>query len=245
MILDCIFFISVLLIVIGNQKKCDIYQYVGIFFGSLSKQSIIPFIFFYMLEILFIKKNKRRNVYKIIFLLLSTFLVKYSANYFYDINIEQSDFYAHFIGIFKINYFKIEGLKLLIIFFLKYILFLITIFIAIDRRVSVNKKVLIFVIGFFLLQIQPILGGPIKITGNIQRLCSFSLPFLIPLLNSSKIDLNPLIKIKNLTLCFLVSLHYDFSLFFYVPNSQSLFISILLLIGAHTLFLKIKDIRWT
>ena len=70
----------------------------------------------------------------------------------------------------------------------------------IDRRVSVNKKVLIFVIGLNYIHImQAILGGPIKTTGNIQRLCSFSLPFLIPMLNSSKIDLNPLIKIKKKT----------------------------------------------
>ena len=90
------------------------------------------------------------------------------------------------------------------------------------------------------MQSQPLLiTGPIT-GGNIQRLCAFALPFLIPYFL-------PVVELKRILLfsllvCF-YSMHHNFTMMFMIPNGKYIFALLVCLSGLISLACS-KDRGW-
>ena len=72
------------------------------------------------------------------------------------------------------------------------------------------------------------MGGPLVTGGNIQRLCAFGIPFLIPLLENKSHTKNNIIFI--FTFIFM-SMHHHFSFIYYITNNFYIF-GLIVFLGA-------------
>ena len=111
-------------------------------------------------------------------------------------------------------------------FFGRYVFFVLTlsgfIFIVNKRQ----KHLWLFVGIFFFIHMQPLLGGPLVTSGNIQRLSALSLPFLIPLIVYSDV------KEKTMGIFVIVSIltsfHHQKSIVYYLdPNLGKIIFTVL------------------
>jgi hypothetical protein len=224
MISDALFLCSLFLIVIGKMKRKNGFQYVGIIFGAIAKQSILLLIPFYLFDIISNKANYSTSVKMIFVTMISFLILRTGSNQFYLFTDSQHMYFKHIFGVINNYYLTEEGLNELVLFFAKYSLFLVTVFLVFYKNILINRKNLLYIFGFFIFHLQPILGGPSVTGGNIQRLCALSLPMLFPLINSKEyLGFN---QKTIISLLVLASFHYNYSILANLPSSKFIYLFI-------------------
>ena len=225
MLADCIFFFSIGLITISIIKNKSTWLLAGCFFAIISRQTallIVPVLFIFLL---FSKISKKTFILST--LVISTFFlsIKYTTPAIYELD-DEGYFVKHVFGLF-IWIFDSPNFSQFFNFFGRYILFLMTLFpisLLIFKNIKVKKDSL-FLFAFLFLHVQPILGGPLITSGNIQRLSSFSIPFLIGLIQNKKI--NKYVYLTILSFSLLNSFHHDTSILINLKYSNIVFISLI------------------
>ena len=124
----------------------------------------------------------------------------------------------------NVNIFSDEFL----FFILRYLILIVSIspfllFISYNN-LKINSIWLIF---FLIINIQPLIGGPLITSGNIQRLGALGIPFLFPVLLNYKIDVNKCLIFIFLTIS--LSLHHKFSIMNFTKKSH-LYYEIILIV---------------
>ena len=136
-------------------------------------------------------------------------------------NFEKIDYCLFFISAF-INSFK----------YLIYIVSIITWKISSLIFIFINKKDIknnyIWIIFFLIINIQPLISGPLITSGNIQRLGALGIPFLIPIIIQNKNRKKD--SIIFILLNILLSFHHRFSIINKIEFSIFIFETILFII---------------
>ena len=109
----------------------------------------------------------------------------------------------------------------------KYIFFLLLVIpIIIITDINVIKNNILYVAIFFFIHLQPLAAGPgIATSGNIPRLCSYSLPFLIIFIAESSISLKS--WLCYIFIVILISFHHQTSIIYFVDYGRNVFMIII------------------
>ena len=89
------------------------------------------------------------------------------------------------------------------------------------------------------MHLQPIAGGPLITSGNIQRLSAFGIPFLIPLLAE---DTQIKRQLLFVIIFVVMSMHHHFSVMFYITSEFTLF-GFIVILGAFASLISHKLIK--
>jgi hypothetical protein len=220
MITDTFFIVGGTAYIIGLIKNNKIYMYLGLFILFISRQTsyiMIPIIF-----ILFYYKyiNFKNLIQQIIFLIFGIMLIKISTTFFYNNNNINNKYILYHLKEGWINLGnQILYNKEVSLFIIKYIIFIITILpllILIEKKDYIQNK--IWFLFLILINLQPLIGGPLITSGNIQRLSALGIFFIIPIIINSNVNNKKYILFIILSI--ITSFHHKFSKLYFITNSK-------------------------
>jgi len=226
MVSDCALLVSFLIVICGILLKSHTQIILGILLAIIARQNSILLI--PILVILYYSKylSKKNLVIYCLIILFGVLSIKLLTTKFYG-GYNSNYLFNYFSGIILwiFNNFSISSA---ISFFGRYIFFLLTLSGFIYLIDKDHKHIWVFIIIFLFTHLQPLMGGPLITSGNIQRLSALGLPFLSPLIINSSLNNKSII-------CFIVisvmtSFHHHSSIFYYIDNGRILFLSLVLVL---------------
>lgn len=221
MLSDCYFYVAVLGVAVGMWNRQYALLTFALVISCFMRQTsilLLPMIIIYG----YLFRVKFVQILTITFIGLVAFLaMKYLNSKVFNSNANTAYVLTHTLGIFywlakspnMVEFVDFAGRYVLMLLSLSPLLFLVR---------SINKQGLGLVLFFFMMHIQPLLGGP-EITGsNIDRLSIYGLPFLGLLLadgvESSKYSL------IFIGLLFIESLLPNFSILYGIPHGRYIYL---------------------
>ena len=221
MLSDCYFYVAVLGVAVGMWNRQYALLTFALVISCFMRQTsilLLPMILIYG----YVFKIKRSDIVVATGIGLLAFLsMKYLNSIVFNMGANTSYVFTHTLGLFywlfsapnAIEFLDFIGRYVLMILSLSPLIFLIPI---------VGKRNLVFIAFFFMMHIQPLLGGP-EITGNnIDRLSIYGLPFLGLLLADGVEDSN--LSLIFILLLFIESLLPNFSILYGIPYGRYLYL---------------------
>ena len=238
MISDCLFYTSILALVVGILNRSNLLIILAITISAIARQTsliLIP-----ILILLHIFNHISLKLAMILSIEISIIFVvnKFITQHIYGES-TGGYFVQHAFGLyFWIKECYITGSivepKVVFDFFARYLIFLIGL---IPLILVIGKKYWyysVFILSFFILHVQPIAGGPLLTSGNIQRLSAYGIPFLLPLLTAANFKIRYYIF---LVVFVIMSLHHNYSILNYTSGKIYIFGTIVILGAATSLFM--------
>jgi len=236
MISDCLFYTSILALVVGLLNRSNLFIILAITIASIARQTSLI-----LIPILILLHIYNHISLKLVFILsieiIGIFVVNKLLTQHLFGESESSYFVQHAFGLFfwiKNSFLQgsIVEPKVVFDFFARYLFFLVGL---IPLVLVIGKKYLyysVFILSFFILHIQPLAGGPVLTSGNIQRLSAYGIPFLLPLLIAGNCKKRYLI----FSVVFVImSLHHNYSILYYTSGKFYIFGTIVILGAAISL----------
>ena len=210
MLSDCIFFYSIVLLFCSISWKNFIYFNISVLLSIISKQTAIMILPILLLLFIRDKISKKYLISSLIILVFGFLTLNLSTNFMYGKS-EDSYILQHSMGIF---FWLFDNPKFseFLPFIGRYTFLLFTVlpYILIILLNIKSRTDLLYLFGFIFLHLQPILAGPLVTTGNIQRLSSLSIPFLISPITKIKMNNNLLLSLVFFS--FITSFHHNSSI---------------------------------
>jgi len=239
MISDAIFYTATVGVVVGLMNGNNKLLISSIVFAVLTKQTVVFFIpAFIVMSILNVISHKKAVGYSI---LVAVFylLIHLSTKFLFNVESNNHNMLNAVFGIFFWfgNPFSWNEA---VDFFGRYLLFILCLLPVILFLTGNNtdyKKLAPYFFAFLIVQMQPILAGPVVTGGNIQRLASFAIPFLIPLM------MQPIKREKLflfIILVSIISMHHHFSILSNFDSARNVFLFLIMMASITVLFVKLK-----
>lgn len=237
MLSDCYFYVAVLGVAVGMWNRQYTLLIVALVISCFMRQTsilILPMILIYG----YVFKIKRSDIAVVTCIGLLAFLsMKYLNSIVFNMDANTSYVFTHIFGIFywlinspnALDFLDFIGRYFLMILSLTPLIFLIPI---------VGKRNLVFIAFFFMMHIQPLLGGP-EITGNnIDRLSIYGLPFLGLLLADGVENSN--LSLIFIFLLFIESLLPNFSILYGIPYGSYLYLTVVIAVSIVSITIRKK-----
>ena len=233
---DCLFYTSILALVVGILNRSNLLIILAITIASIARQTSLI-----LIPILILLHIFNHLSLKLVLLLsmeiICIFVVnKYLTQYLFG---EGGGYFVqHAFGLYfwiksSILQGNIVEPKIVFDFVARYMFFLVGL---IPLVLIIGKKYLhysVFILSFFILHIQPLAGGPVLTSGNIQRLSAFGIPFLLPLLITGQYKKRYIIFSIIFTI---MSFHHNFSILYYTSGKFYIFGAIVIFGAAISLY---------
>lgn len=226
MISDTLFVMGSLFLIISLIYSKKILNIISLIILIISRQTVI--LLFPIIIIMFLLKiiNKKQLIVNILILFLGILIIKFSTTLIYGKQDNKYIVYHLIDGWEKLN--KVNFTETFD-FLARFIILIITtlpIFIFINKKDIKNNY--IWIIFFLIINIQPLISGPLITSGNIQRLGALGIPFLIPIIIQNKNRKKD--SIIFILLNILLSFHHRFSIINKIEFSIFIFETILFII---------------
>jgi len=238
MISDCLFYTSILALVVGILNRSNLLIILAITISAIARQTsliLIP-----ILIILHLYNHISLKLALILSIEISGIFVlnKFLTQHFFGESVG-GYFVQHAFGLYfwiKECFFRgsIVEPKVVFDFFARYLFFLIGL---IPLILVLGKKYWyysVFILSFFILHTQPLAGGPLLTSGNIQRLSAYGIPFLLPLLTAGNCKKRYYIFS---VIYVIMSFHHNFSILYYTSGKFYIFGTIVIIGAAISLLL--------
>lgn len=234
---DCIYYTSIVGFILSIIDK-RVYLFVSsIIIASLARQTII--LCLPILLILYVNNKLSRKLFILGTSLIIVFYIGNSQFSKYIFNIDSGDgyvsshifnYYEWFMGSISFEeIFAFYGRYAIIIILIMPLLLLT------NKSIISNNK--IYLLSFFIMQSQPLLiSGPMT-GGNIQRLCAFAYPLMIPLLLK---ETEAKIVLLFSLLVFMYSLHHNYTEMALIPSARYIYLLFVMISGLISLVYYIK-----
>lgn len=219
MISDTLFVIGSLIFIISILYKKKELNILSLLILLISRQTVL--LIFPIIVIMYLNKiiNRNQMILNIFVLSLGLILLKTTTFILFE-KIENKYIIYHFIDGWK-NLDNNNFIKLLN-FLYRFLILIITIspfYIFLNSKKY--KEYIIWLLIFFIINIQPLISGPIITSGNIQRLGALGIPFLLPIIIQKEKE-----KIEYLLFIILniiLSFHHRFSILNHISYSLIIF----------------------
>lgn len=237
-IVDHIFIILTITLIYGLLEKNWHAIYLSLLIAPLSRQTSIILILIFIIYSLKNKFEIKKSLIVVILYFITYFIIKDITKIKFNVNSNSGYLDILFNGwnIYDKNFNVLYIFRFISRYFIFYlsILYLFSL-----KIIKLNRDSYLFLFFFILIQIQPLIGGPLVTGNNIQRLSAFSIPFLIPFI----ITIENKILLYYIIICSIIlSFHHNFSILYNYKKIEgsSIFILLLLLINVITILIPKK-----